>query len=307
VILNPKAGSKAGIIPGRPSEDQLRELLGRHDLEADVVASETEEAAVAAVREAVASGYDVVAAGGGDGTAETVAGALLGSSTALGILPLGSVMNFARSIGVPRDLEAAVEILARAPIRTIDVGTAKGRPFLGAGSVGINAAVFAAQRFHEDVVSSLSAMLVEAVRFRPARMRITFDDGRTISTRALMVAVSNAPYTGIGLPVAPGALLDDGLFDVRVFSGFSKLDLLRYAVLLLAGRKVRHPRIRTWRSRLVTVATRHPRPVRADAADLGTTPVRFEVLPGALRLVAPAPDSASPAPESPASASPASG
>src|SRR6185436_18638136 len=135
----------------------------------------------------------------------------------------------ARSLEIPRDLDGAARVLAAGAVRTIDVGTANGRPFLEVGSVGINAAVFAAAaRLDDGDYGSLFGMVAEASRFRPARMRLTLDDGPSISTRALMVVVANSPYTGLGLPVAPGAQLDDGELEVRVFSGISKLELFRY-------------------------------------------------------------------------------
>jgi YegS/Rv2252/BmrU family lipid kinase len=287
VLWNPNAGTKAGIPTNSVSEAQLRDVMARHGLGDELIATGSEEHAIKAAADAVAAGYDVVAGAGGDGTIGAIAFQLLRSRTALGILPSGSAMNVARSLGIPRELDPAAAIVATGPIRTIDVGQANGQAFLEVGSVGINAAVFAeAKRLDDGHVGSLVGMVGEALRFRPARMQITLDDV-VVTTRALMIVVANAPYTGLGLAVAPAARLDDGLLDVRVFSGYSKLELLRYAVSAMVGRR-RDPRpVRTWQSREVRVEARHPRPVRADSHDLGTTPAVFGLLPGALRVIAP--------------------
>jgi YegS/Rv2252/BmrU family lipid kinase len=261
--------------------------MARHGLGEDLVIPASEEDARAAARAAVREGCEVVVAAGGDGTVGTIGFELAGTATALGILPLGSAMNIARSLDIPRDPDAAADIIATGRVREIDVGIANGRPFLEVGSVGINAAILGeAHRFDEGHFGSFVGLLRAVIRYRPARMRITLDD-RAIATRALMVAVANAPYTGIGFTFAPDASLDDGLLDVRVFDGFSKFELLRHLASIALGRRAYTPKVRTYRSRRVRVESRHPRPARVDAMDLGTTPVEFTVRPHALRVVSP--------------------
>ena len=289
VIWNPNAGSKAGLPTSNASEEHLRDLMRRHGLGDELIATESEGEAIAAARDAVTKGYNVVVGAGGDGTVGTVGFQLLRTTTALGILPLGSAMNVGRSLGIPRDLEAAAAILAMGDVRTIDVGEANGQAFLEMGSVGLNAAIFGeAQRFDKGEYSSLFSLIATVIRFRPERMLITLED-RVVSTRALMITVANAPYTGVGLTFAPDARLDDGLLDVSVFDHFSKWELIRHLFSIIAGRRVYSPKIRTYRSRHVRVEARHPRPVRVDAHDLGTTPVEFGLMPGVLRVVAPPP------------------
>jgi diacylglycerol kinase family enzyme len=112
-------------------------------------------------------------------------------------------------------------------------------------------------------------------------------DGDRISSRALMVAVSNGPYLGLGMTVAPTARLDDGRFDVRVFRHYSKLDLLRHLASIAFGRRQYTPHASTYRSTEVRISSVHPLPARADGVDLGSTPVSFRTRPGSLRVVAP--------------------
>jgi YegS/Rv2252/BmrU family lipid kinase len=287
VLWNPTAGTKAGLPTNAMTEDRLREVMARHGLGEDLVVPASEEAARAAAKAAATDECDIVVAAGGDGTAGLVAFELVGSRTALGILPLGSAMNVARSLGIPRDADEAAAIIAAGHVREIDVGDANGTPFLEVGSVGINAAVLGeAHRFDEGHRGSLVGILRALIRFQPARMRITLDD-RRIATRALMVAVANAPYTGIGFTFAPDARLDDGLFDVRVFDHFSKWELVRHFGSIALGRRAYAPKVHTYRAARVRVEARHPRPARVDATDLGTTPVDFTLKPSALRVVSP--------------------
>jgi len=287
VIFNESAGSKGGIPTNLSSTAPVREVLARRGLGDAIVVSRTPDETRELTRDAVRERYDLVVAAGGDGTIGLVAEELLGTETALGILPLGSIMNILRMLGLPRDMEAAADVLVEGSVRPIDVGLAKGRIFYEAGSVGMNAAIFReAQRFDRGEYLSVVRAVWVAIRYRPARMRIEMDDG-LVQTRALMVTVANGPYTGVGMTVAPEARVDDGKFDVRVFRHFSKAELLRHLFSIAFGRRAYSPHVETYRSARVRIDSSSPLPCRADSHDLGTTPVEFVIRPRALRVVVP--------------------
>jgi diacylglycerol kinase (ATP) len=291
VLVNPNSGAKAGIPTNTAAEDDVRAAMETHfpDLGSDLVVTATEEEAIVATRDAVAEGYDVVVAAGGDGTVGTVACELLGKETALGILPLGSVMNVARMLAIPRDLEGAAAIVATGEVRTIDVGEAKGQIFFEGGSVGLNAAVFReAQQADSDNrrYRALWAALWVLLRYRPPRMVLHLDD-RVLTTRALAVGVANGPYSGLAFTVAPDAAIDDGKFDVVIFSRFSRTELIRHFISIAFGRRRYSAKTATYRSSRVRIEGVHPLHCRADGHDLGFTPVDYVVRPGALRVVAP--------------------
>jgi diacylglycerol kinase family enzyme len=103
-----------------------------------------------------------------------------------------------------------------------------------------------------------------------------------------MITVANGPYTGLGLTVAPEACLDDGHFDVHVFSRFSRWELVRHLLAITLGRRRYSPQVDTYQATHVRIDGPHPHPARADSEDLGETPVEFAVRPRALRVVAPA-------------------
>ena len=284
VIWNTSAGGK---VPGSgQTEDQLRELLHRHDIHGRIVGTHSEGEAKAAARDAVAAGEKFIVTAGGDGTFGQIADELVGNTdVAIGILPLGSVMNVARMLGVPRELEAAAEVVAAGRTRLIDVGQANGRTFYETASVGMNAAIFsAAQHFEDgDFGSPVRAMAV-AVRYRPAHMVLELDD-QEVTTRALMVTISNGAYMGVGMTVAPDARLDDGRFDIRVFRHFSKLELLRHLASIAFGRRRYLPHVSTYRSAKVRVRSHSMLPIRADSHDLGTTPLECQCRHSALRVI----------------------
>ncbi len=290
VVWNPTAGRKGGVRTNYSSRTMLLGLLHRHGLGDELIEPGSESEAAEAVTDAVRRGYDVVVAAGGDGTIGLVGRQLIGTRTALGILPLGSVMNIPRMLGMTRDLEEAARILADGHVRSIDVGQVGDRIFYEAGSVGMHAAATRELPLVDrGDYGAIVRSIVAAFRYRPSEMRIELDGDRTITAKAVVVAVANGPFMGPGIAVAPEALLDDGLFDVRVFLHYTKRELLRYVSSIVRGRRPQERRSLTERAGWVRVTSGRPLAARADAVDLGTTPVVFEIRPGVLTVVAPDP------------------
>jgi diacylglycerol kinase (ATP) len=287
MIFNGASGSKGGVRTNVATKADVASVLRDVGLEAEILESGSTEEARRLAAEAVQRGYAAVVAAGGDGTIGVIATELLNSGTALGVLPRGSIMNIPRMLGIPRDLSAAAAVLACGVIRRIDVGEARGRPFFEVGSVGMNAALFReAQRFEKGDRASIPRTIWAAIRYRPARMEIAMDN-QVVRTRALVVTVANGPYTGAGMTVAPEARVDDGRFDVTVFEHFSKWELTRHLVSIAFGRRRYAPHVSTYRSTFARISSVSPLPARADSRDLGTTPVEFRVLPGALPVIVP--------------------
>jgi YegS/Rv2252/BmrU family lipid kinase len=292
VVFNANAGQKRRGPTPPVTEETLRQLLDRHGITARIVATRSEEDATRAVHEAIEAGHETIIAAGGDGTIGQVATELLKSGNGrvtLGMIPLGSVMNVPRMVGVPRDLDEAADILKEGRTRLIDVGEAssgeKHVTFYETASVGMNAARFgAAQHFEDGDWGSPFKVLAVAFRYTPARMVVELDD-QSITTRALMVTISNGAYMGVAMTVAPDARLDDGRFDVHVFRRFSKLELLRHLASIAFGRRRYAPSVDKYRSAKVRVTSSRPLPCRADSHDLGATPLECISKRRVLRVV----------------------
>ncbi|MEA2632753.1 MAG: hypothetical protein QOE66_2972 [Chloroflexota bacterium] len=287
VIWNRSAGSKAGLPTNNElDEAALRDLLVRHGLGDDIVPTESEDEARAAVRAAIADGCRPIVAAGGDGSAYLVAHELLGTDIPLGILPLGSAMNLARSLGIPRDLESAATVLAAGAERVIDVGEAAGRPFFEAVSIGLSAQLLgAAHALDRGRYRSIFELIGVLRRARRSRLRLRLD-GQLVEHRALSAVVANMPFTGLALDVAPDASLEDGLLDIRVFRHYSRLEFLRHFWSIAFGRRAYTPKVVSYRARLVSVETAGL-PCRADDFDLGRSPLEIAAKPGLLRVIAP--------------------
>jgi diacylglycerol kinase (ATP) len=107
-----------------------------------------------------------------------------------------------------------------------------------------------------------------------------------INVKAIAVVVANAPFTGLGLNLAPDAELDDGCFDIRVFRRYSRTELLRHFWSIAFGRRAYAPEVDGYRAHRVSVETRGI-PCRADDFDLPPSPLDLVVRAGILRVVAP--------------------
>lgn len=286
VILNPEAGRRGPVSTNVTATEETARALDLAGLRYELMVPDEPDAIPLLARAAVERGAELVVAAGGDGTVRMVASAVIGSRAVLGILPLGSVMNIARMLEIPRELDQAAPLLASAPPIEIDFGEVDGQRFFEGVSIGLSSEVF---RFIDDLqqgqLGSPLDFLRTLRRYRPRRVRLLIDD-RPLTARALAMVIANGPYVGAGLTVAPDARLDDGLLDVVLFRRFSRWDLFRHLVGIAFGRRRYHPRIMTLAGQHIRVEARSPLPVRADGNDLGTTPVEVRVIPRALRVIA---------------------
>lgn len=175
--------------------------------------------------EASDKGYYGVLACGGDGTVNETARALCGSQTALGILPAGSGNGLARHLGIPMDVELAMEIVCQRNVVPSDYGSVNGVPFFCTFGMGFDAAVshrFARQN-HRGLLSYVRSALSEYVQFRPTTYTISAN-GKLLTEKAFLVAVCNASQWGNNAYIAPEASLIDGLLDITVVHSGSPID-----------------------------------------------------------------------------------
>lgn len=295
LLVNPVAGGKPASGPplGDPEEltpTVLRDRLAAAGLEVELHELGPDDDAVALALAAAERGADVVV-GGGDGTVGAVAGALTRSDTTLGILAMGSFNNIARGIGLPDTIDEAVEVIVRGGVAEIDAGAAtrgndaEERLFFEGAGVGLDAVYFGAAQVatRRGLRRGIRAMW-RALRWKRRRMVVELD-GHSSVTSALVVTVSNGAYYGFGFTVAADADPTDGAFEVSIYRKMSKFDLIRHFLAVSRGREQYEPRIvRQRASRVGIRGLRRSLPAHADGQLIGTTPVEFVVLPGALRV-----------------------
>jgi diacylglycerol kinase (ATP) len=290
LIVNPHAGHKLGMLTNATTLDAVEQALQDAGLHVVTQRTQGPKHATELARAAVREGCKLVIAAGGDGTVAEAAEGLVHSDTALGIMPLGSIMNMARTLCISRDLKQAAQTIARGQVLALDVGSVRNHLFLEAGGVGLAAGLFS--YFNRLDTGTRRGNVIRATwRFLnhlgSPRMLIVAD-GQRFDVRALMVTVSNGPYVGAAYALAPQARIDDGMLDVVMFRGMGVARLLLHMALVAGGRRLPPPDgVQLVRAHSVQVAVqrRRPLPVHADGAAVGVTPTRFDVLPAALRVL----------------------
>jgi diacylglycerol kinase (ATP) len=290
LVFNPNAGHKLGVDTNSGSAEAVQVALRAEGILFDPWPTERAGHATDLARQAVAEGRELVIAAGGDGTANEVAHGLANTQTVLGLMPLGSVMNVARTLWIPRDLAGAARTIAEGKVLAMDMGRTGERFFLEAAGVGLDAGLFG---YFERLESGGDpfGVLRAGIRFlrQLGSPRITLEhEGGRLETRAPMVSVANGPYVGAAYAIAPNSRIDDGLLDVVVFRHTTIPRVLLHLALIAGGRPVRPPaETRTLRVKSVRVSKRRgrPLPVHVDGDPIGVTPAHFEVAPAALRVV----------------------
>ena len=293
---------------GRESFDAARDALSARGVSlSECHALSRAEQLDAVVERMMEVGTRRLILGGGDGTLSRAVARLLGREVTLGVLPLGTGNDFARSLGIPADIAAACDVIAQGYTVRVDVGLANGRPFLNAASLGLATGI--ARRLTKRLKQRAGklaypvAAVAEAKDLRPFHVRLKADD-QELSQDVLQLVVGNGRYHGAGNRVAPDARLDDQRLDVYTIAapsaasgqegtGLGQLQdlatLLRVALALRSGEHVEHPAVTSLRAARLFVEADPVQELNADGELVGRTPMRFEVAPAALRVYAPAP------------------
>lgn len=262
-------------------------------------------------RAALAAGHDLVIAVGGDGTINEVVNGffepaqpgeparLIREDAALAIVPHGTGGDLRRTIGLDDKLATACARL-QGERRKIDVGrvdyTVAGgggraaRYFINVGDVGVGAKIVEIANRGSKALGALSftvASLRGLLGWRDVRVKTSFDGAPAEELTVTTLAIANGRYFGGGLMVAPEALLDDGLFHVTIWTGFTMLDFATKGGAMRDGSHVNLPGTRTRTARTITLEAVAGEVIglEVDGELLGQLPATFTVLPGALQLV----------------------
>lgn len=290
VLRNPTSGRGEGARRWPAIERELHECLG--DGLQVVTPSSANDLADQARRLVEEGASSVLVAAGGDGTVNAVMQAVLGSSCALGILPLGTGNDFARTIGV--DLGNAVATLAGNHIETIDVGRwrqgDRSGHFLNVAGCGFDAAV--ASRINRGVrhlrgrAAYLYAVVATLAAYRPIKLDLSID-GEPLIADAMLCAIANAQSYGAGMRIAPTAELQDGKLDLVVVGALGRAEFLRNIPKVFKGEHLAHPKVMHRCFEKLWLSSEPPTPFLVDGELLPEGPVTVEVVPKALRVVTP--------------------
>lgn len=299
-IINPVAGF--GGFQKLARKAIIR--LGEFGHEVCTVETTRPGEATSLARQAADRAFDVAVAIGGDGTINEVCNGLVGTNTALGVLPAGTANVYAADMRIPiwwplkpDAVFKAANILVNGQRRQIDLGCVHlpdggSRYFLMWCGIGLDAAISQGKRTREEGKRSLGyaewivSGILTTIDFMGTSATLKTDHD-VIHGRLLMAVVSNGQLYGRVWRMAPKAKMDDGLLDVGVLIGHRWPTTMRHVIGLTFRQHVRDPNFNLYRTTHLSLSAKDPLPVHVDAETIGTTPIKIDIAPQALTVMVP--------------------
>lgn len=255
-------------------------------------------------RAAIKDGTDLVIGVGGDGTMNEIANGfyedwrIINPEATLGLVPSGTGCDLTKSLNIPTGLKNALKVITEAPSISMDVGRVRFRSnsgseeeryFLNVADFGLGGEVVRRvneRRLQRKASSYVRCLVSTMVHYRNRRVAIRVDGEKLPEGEYLIGAVANGRIFGKGMKVAPGARLDDGLFDSVLVRGFKFLEFCRHGWKLMNGSHVTHPKVSVVRGRRVEAWPEDGDEVllELDGEQLGRLPATFEVIPRTLLI-----------------------
>jgi YegS/Rv2252/BmrU family lipid kinase len=276
LVVNPKArrGSELGEVVHRE--------LSAHGIE--VVREIGEQAPAGSL-----APVDAIVAAGGDGTLVHVIRRAMAYGVPIGLVPLGTFNELARTLEIPLDVAGACATIAASRTRTIDVACVNGTYYLNEASVGISSRIARLQSPEQKQRFGFWAVLATSlqafVHSRPIRVQVV-TDGHSDRFKTIQLTVANSHRFG-GVFAVSDAAIDDGWLDLYSVEIDDVMEAFSVARAIFGGKRQSVPGLRTYRSTAFDVITRRRHRITADGEPAGHTPARFEILPKALRVFVP--------------------
>ena len=250
-------------------------------------------------RQAIKDGTELVIGVGGDGTMNEIANGffedrrIINPEATLGVVPSGTGCDLIKSLNIPARLKDALKVITEAPSVRMDVGKVRFRSnaggeedrfFLNVADFGLGGEVVrrvTERRLQRKASSYVRCLVTTMVQYKNKRVRIRVDGKDLPEGEYLIGAVANGKIFGKGMKVAPGARLDDGLFDTVLVRGFKFFEFCRHGWKLMNGSHITHPKVTVVRGSKVEAWPEDDEDVllELDGDQLGRLPATFEILP----------------------------
>lgn len=242
---------------------------------------------------------DCVIVGGGDGTLNAAIPGLVETQLPLGILPLGTANDLARTLGIPNRLADACQVITAGKMTRIDLGWVNGKYFFNVASIGLSVQI--TRKLNKDTkqkwgVLAYPIAALQALRYsRPFRAELLLDNGDRRRVKTIQIAVGNGRYYGGGMTVASDAAIDDQLLDVYSLNLKHWWQLFAVLPGMRSGDHTNWEFVDGFSCREVKVQTRRRLPINTDGEISTRTPAHFRVVPQALQVFVPIENPSQPA------------
>lgn len=258
----------SGIAGKRMILDQIDRRLDKQKYTYEVMRTAYAGHATNLASQAIAEGVDIVCAIGGDGTVNEVGRALIGTETALAIIPSGSGNGLARHLHIPLDPIRAIELINECDILPMDYGLVNGHPFFCTCGVGFDA--FISEKFAKSKtrgpITYMENVLRNGLNYNPETYDIELVDEQEehTSQKAFLIACGNASQYGNNFYITPRASVRDGLLDVTIIHPFTVIDVPQMALQMMNGKLSDNNHISTFRCKRLTIRRQHSGVIHYD-------------------------------------------
>ncbi len=291
VLVNPTSGGRAALR----AQPVIENYLHRQGVAADFLHTSSAADMTQRAARAASEGYSCVAAFGGDGAFHYVLSGAFGTGALIACIPAGSGNDIAMGLGIPLDPMDAAHLIAHGTPRAVDVLRARflgnvTQIFIGAGGMGLDAEAnqLATGRFRRvpGLLKYVTAALAAITTSQPLHVTAQIDDA-SWKGPLLLAAVANSPTYGAGFRIAPAARMNDGWMDLTFVEDLPWTRILEALLILLRDGNLRWPQIHRFRARRIQLSADRRSPFHGDGEILGQAPLEIEVLPAAVRVIAP--------------------
>ncbi len=282
-IINPVSGTRRK----KDIASKIYECVNNETFDIKLIFTEYAGHAFELARNALKKKFDIVVAGGGDGTVNEVGSALIKSKIALGIIPLGSGNGLARHLNIPLRTTDAIEIINKQKIQEIDYGLINGKAFFCTAGLGFDAKIGHkfAKKSERGFYSYFKAVIEEFFSYKSKKYKITID-GQKLKERAFLVTIANASQYGNNAFISPDAVIDDGLLDVCVLRPFPKNRVIGLGVRLFKRTLDQSPYLDIKRGKEIIVKRKKKGPVHYDGEPIKMDKkIRVSVVHSGLKVI----------------------
>ncbi|HYC94153.1 MAG TPA: YegS/Rv2252/BmrU family lipid kinase [Sphingomicrobium sp.] len=275
---------------GEAAFDEARDKLTAAGIELmDAHAVKNPEVMEPIVKAAIARAPMVIV-GGGDGTLSSVVDYFVGTDTVFAVLPLGTANSFARTLGLPLDVDGAIKVIAYGRRKRIDLGIIDGDYFANFAAMGLSPLIadtvpHRLKRYLGILGYVLWAIRV-AFKFRPFKLRVTLDDGSVVRSWATEARIANGRFQG-GVELVEDASLSSGEMVIQAVTGKSVLGLAWSWFATLFKLRHRDQTVTEWRGRRMVLDAKPRQKISIDGEIAARTPVVVECARGAIEVAAP--------------------
>ena len=299
VLVNPNAG--AGKC--RKEWVKIHSLLEKHLFKYEVVFTRKKYHAIVLTRQKIKDGYHKIIIVGGDGTLNEVINGVFAqkqfptTEITLGMIPVGSGNDWARMFDIPQDYDQALQIIQKENTFIQDAGRViffnknqkQGRYFINIAGLGFDAIVtkrtnHLKEKGKRNKLIYFWSIIAGLFGYNHIQANLTID-GVTYSHEIFSMNIGICRFSGGGMMQVPGAIPDDGKFDLTVIRKMRKFEVLRSLPVLYNGKITKHKRVNTYIGEKIQVNSGKSIYLETDGENLGHTPFEFEIIPKSVRII----------------------